>query len=121
LGLVVVIVFSPYEGSAASSRRESVTHPKIPPCALIMARPDGVELGEIGRAAIAGHDAAKAAVVGLAHGRVHADLGGDAADDQRVDVAVAQELVRSVAKNAPLPGLSTTGSPSIGASAATMS
>ena len=54
----------------------------------------GVELGKVGRAAVARHDAAVAAIVGLAHGRVHADLGRDAAHDQRVDAAVAQELVQ---------------------------
>ena len=53
-----------------------------------------MELGEIGRAAVARHDAAVAAVVGFAHGRVHADLGRHAADEQRVDAAVAQQRVQ---------------------------
>src|SRR3954471_20004971 len=52
---------------------------------------DLVELGEVGAAAVAQHEALEAAVVGLAHGRVHADLGGDAGDDQRPDPAVAQD------------------------------
>ncbi len=49
-----------------------------------------VEFREIGGAAVAEHDAAVAAVVGLAHGSVDADLGGDAADDEIVDAVVAQ-------------------------------
>ena len=55
---------------------------------------DLVKLGKVRGAAVAGHDAAIAAIVGLAHGRVHADLGGDAADDQRLDAAVVQERVQ---------------------------
>src|SRR4051812_68483 len=43
---------------------------------------DLVELREVGAAAVLDHEALEAAVVGLAHGRVHADLGGDAGDDQ---------------------------------------
>src|ERR1700744_5458023 len=47
-----------------------------------------VEFREIRRAAIRQHDAAEAAIVGLAHRGVDADLGGHAADEQRVDAAV---------------------------------
>ena len=49
-----------------------------------------VELREIGTAAIAEHDAAIAPVVGFAHRRVDADLGGDAANDQRLDCVILQ-------------------------------
>ena len=49
-----------------------------------------MELREIGSAAIGQHDAAEAAVIGLAHRRVHADFRGDAADEQRIDAAVAE-------------------------------
>ena len=54
---------------------------------------DAVELREVGGAAVGEHDAAVAAVVGLADRRVHADLGGHAADEQRVDAAVLQDLL----------------------------
>jgi hypothetical protein len=73
-----------------------------------------VELREVGGAAVAGDDAAVAAVVGLAHRRVDADLGGDAADDEVLDAAFSRIWWRSVAWKAPLPGLSMTGSPAIG-------
>src|SRR4051794_36826943 len=46
---------------------------------------DLVELGEVRAAAVFEHEALQAAVVGLADGRVHADLGRDAGDDQRPD------------------------------------
>ena len=59
--------------------RIATTQPKMPPCALIIAQAHLVELREIGGAAVAEHDAAVAAVVGLAHGGVDAHLGGDAA------------------------------------------
>ena len=73
-----------------SSAADDETEPKMPPCALIMARPAVVKFGEIGRAAVGQHDTAKAAVVGLAHGGVDADLGRHAADQQRLDAAVVQ-------------------------------
>ena len=81
-----------------------------------------MELGKVRGAAVAGHDAAVAAVVGLAHRRVHADLGRDAARRSACRCrGCAGCACRSVAKNAPLPGLSMTGSPASGASAGTMS
>ena len=75
-------------------RGASETQPKIPPCALIILQPHLVELGKVGAAAVAGDDAAIAAIVGLAHGRVHADLGRDAADDQVLDAAVLQDRLQ---------------------------
>src|SRR5690349_2347055 len=55
------------------------------------AQAHGVKLGEVRRAAVARHDAAVAAIVGLAHRRVHAHLRGDAAHDQALDAAVLQD------------------------------
>ena len=52
-----------------------------------------MKLGKIGAAAIREHDAAIAAVIRLAHGGVHADLGGDTAHEQRLDAAGAQDGV----------------------------
>ncbi len=42
-------------------------------------------------------EALESAVVGLAHGGVHADLGRDAADEQALDLRVAQDRLESVA------------------------
>ena len=75
---------------AGSRRREAATQPKMPPCALIIARPVGLEFGEVGAGAIRQHQAVEAAIVRFAHRRVDADLGGDAADDQLRDAAAAQ-------------------------------
>ncbi len=49
-----------------------------------------VELGEIGGAAVRQHDATEAAIVGLTYRGIDADLGGDAADKQRLDVPVLE-------------------------------
>ena len=51
-----------------------------------------VKLGKVGCAAICQHHAAIAAVVGLAHGGVDADLGGDAADQQILDAVALQHI-----------------------------
>ena len=56
--------------------------------------PDALELGEVRRDAVAQHDALVAAVVRLAHRRVHAHLERHAADDQRLDAAIEQDLVQ---------------------------
>src|SRR5882672_2382983 len=58
------------------------------------AQPHLVELREVRGAAVPGHDAPKATIVGLAHGRVHADLGRDATDDEGLDAAVAEDRVQ---------------------------
>ena len=50
-----------------------------------------LELREIGTHAVGQHEAAEAAVVGFAHRGVDADFGGDAADDELLDAAVAQD------------------------------
>ena len=55
---------------------------------------DALELGEVRRHAVAQHHALVAAVVGLAHRGVHAHLQRDAADDQRLDAAIQQDLVQ---------------------------
>ena len=65
--------------SASSTAAESETQPKMPPWALIIFRPISWNSGKVGCAAVGQHDAAIAAVVGLAHGGVDADFGGDAA------------------------------------------
>src|SRR5215472_12404634 len=49
-----------------------------------------VEFGEVRAGAVFQHQAVEAAVVGLAHRGVDADLGGDAADEKLRDVAAAQ-------------------------------
>ena len=49
-----------------------------------------MEFREIRRAAVGQHDAAIAAVVGLAHGGVDADFRRDAGDDQVLDAAILQ-------------------------------
>jgi hypothetical protein len=53
---------------------------------------DALELGEVGADAVRQHEALVAAVVGLADGGVHADLGGHAGHDQAGDAAFLQEL-----------------------------
>ena len=65
----------------------------MPPCALIISSADALELGEVGGDAVLEHQAVVAAVVGLAHRGVDADLGGDAADDELCDAAAAQDGV----------------------------
>ena len=50
-----------------------------------------VVAGVGGAAAVLQQQALEAAVVGLAHGRVHADVGGDAGEDDVVDAARAQD------------------------------
>ncbi len=71
-----------------------MTQPKIPPWALIIFRPIShlVEFREIGRAAVGQHDAAIAAVIGLAHGGVDAHFGGDAAHQQILDAVFLQDV-----------------------------
>src|SRR6185369_7820649 len=52
---------------------------------------DLVELGKVGRARVGDHETAIAAIVGLAHGGVDADLGGDPAHEQALDGAALQD------------------------------
>src|SRR4029078_6447619 len=52
-----------------------------------------LELREVRADAVLKHDALVAAVVRLAHRRRDADLGRHAADDERLDAAVAQDVV----------------------------
>ena len=66
---------------------------------------DALELGEVRADAVGQHDAFVAAVVRLAHRRVHAHLGGDAADDQRLDAAVVQDEVEVGGEERALAGL----------------
>src|SRR5689334_18550663 len=55
--------------------RARVGHPaKDPTLGFDHSQPHLMELGKVRTAAIARHDAAKAAIVGFAHGRVHTDL-----------------------------------------------
>src|SRR5215471_11888951 len=76
--------------------------------------PDLVKFREVRGTAIRQHDAAEATIIGLAHGGVDADLGCNAADEQRLMPRLRSISSRSVWQNAPLPGLSITGSPVIG-------
>src|SRR5262249_44038751 len=55
---------------------------------------DALELGEIRGHTVAEYDALVAAVVGLAHGSVHADFERNAADDERLDAAIHENLVQ---------------------------
>src|SRR6516164_8168474 len=57
------------------------------------AQPHLLKLREVGSDAISNDEAVVAAVVGLAHRRIDADLGGDPADDQLGDAAVLQHRV----------------------------
>jgi hypothetical protein len=68
-----------------------------------------------GAAAVGQHDAFKAAVIGLAHGGVHADIGGDAGQDQVGYAPRAQDQFKVGGAEAdPLPGLSMIISPGSG-------
>ena len=68
-----------------------------------------------GAAAILEQQAFEAAVVGLAHGGVDADVGGDAGQHDVVGCRAIRSISsRSVAQNEPLPGLSMIGSPGSG-------
>ena len=60
----------------------SATQPKMPPCALIISRPMRWNSGKYEPTQSESDEALVAAVVGLAHGGVHAHLGGDAGDQQ---------------------------------------
>ena len=82
-------------GASAASSSRRIRHP-AEDAALRRDHREArfVELREIGGAAVGEHDAAVAAIVGLAHRGVDADLGGDAADDQRLDAAIAAASVR---------------------------
>ena len=64
-----------------------------------------MELREVGGAAIGEHDAAVAAVVGLAHRGVDADLGGDAAHQQGLDAVIAEEPIEVGVVEGALAGL----------------
>src|SRR5207237_7999682 len=92
-----------------------------PALGLDQLQADLVEFGKIRRAAIRQHHAAIAAVVRLAYGGMDADLGGDAAHQQIRDAAVLQHLAEVGGVKPPLPGLSTTISPSTGVSSGMMS
>ena len=52
-----------------------------------------MEFGEIGGAAIGQHDAAIAAIIGLAHRGVDADFGGHAAHQKILDAVFPQDIV----------------------------
>jgi len=73
---------------------ELETQPKMPPWALIISSPTRWNSGEIRRHAVTEHDAFIAAVIGLANGRVHAHLERDAANDERLDAAIDENLVQ---------------------------
>ena len=49
-----------------------------------------MEFRKIRRTAIGQHDATEAAVIGFPHRRVDADLGGDAANEERFDAAILE-------------------------------
>ena len=68
--------------SAASSAAESATQPKMPPWAAIMSSPTRWNSGKYEPTQSDEDEALVAAVVGLADGGVHADLGGHAGDDE---------------------------------------
>ncbi len=57
---------------ALSTACALLTQPKIPPCALIICQADLVEVRKVGCTAVIQHDAAIAAIVGLAHRGVDA-------------------------------------------------
>ena len=80
-----------------------------------------LELGEVALGAVLDHQAGVAAVVGLAHRRLHADLGGDAREDQVGDALRVQDLVDPRRPEHALAGLSMTISRPCGASAGMMS
>ena len=73
---------------------ESVTQPKIPPWAAIISSPTRWNSGKYEPTQSAGHQDLVAPVVRLAHGGVHADLGGDAGDDQAGDVVGLQDRLQ---------------------------
>ena len=63
---------------------------------------DALELGEVGADAVRQHQALVAAVVGLADGGVHADLGGHAGHHQAGDAALLEQLPERRAVERPL-------------------
>ena len=80
---------------------------------------DHLDRGEVvavvgGAAAILEQQAFVAAVIGLAHGGVDADIGGDAGKDDVVDAALVEDQFEIGGKKLPLPGLSMIGSPATG-------
>ena len=77
----------------------------MPPCALIISSADPLEFGKIGRDAVLEHQAVVAAVVGLADRGVDADFGGDAADNELLDAATAQDGVEVGGVEGALAGL----------------
>jgi hypothetical protein len=95
---------------------DEATQPKMPPCALRLdhAQPRLLKFREIRTDAILHDHTFIAAVIGLSDRGVDANLRRDAAHDELGDAAVLSIASRSVAWNAPLPGLSTTGSPGTG-------
>ena len=79
-------------------------------------------VGRVGRAGAVGQDQALvAAVVGLAHGGVHADVGGDAGQDQVGDAAGAQHQVEVGGVEGALARLVESTSPGTGATSGTIS
>ena len=75
---------------AALSRKaaEVATAPNTPPCILTIFERRRVVAEVGGAAAVLEQQALEAAVVGLAHGGVDADVGGDAGQDEVVDAAL---------------------------------
>src|SRR3954447_7879656 len=66
---------------------------------------DAVELGEVRADAVGQHEAVEAAVVGLADGGVHADLGGHPGDDEVRDLRPVEQLAEAGRVEGALAGL----------------
>ena len=62
--------------------RDGACAPNTPPCIVIIFSAASWLPGSVARGAVRQQQALEAAVVGLAHGGVHADVGGDAGEDQ---------------------------------------
>ena len=75
---------------ASMNFAESDTAPNTPPCILTILMRVVVIAPVGGAAAILQQQAFEAAIVGLAHGGVHADVGGDAGQHDVLDAAQAQ-------------------------------
>ena len=84
------------DGVGDASRQDAervATAPNTPLCIVTIFRAALVVAVVGGAAAVGQQQALEAAVVGLAHGGVHADVGGDAGEHEVADAARAQDQV----------------------------
>ena len=88
-------VFSQWgHGRPARKLLLSLTAPNTPPCILIICSAAVWLPGSVGAAAVGQKQALEAAIVGISHRCMDADIGGDAGQDEVGDAARAQDQLQ---------------------------